>query len=135
MNQNMGEDYTLPEKQNKIAELLFLYTLSLPEGSNLNNRMSLDQRYMRMGVLWQADKSQQWLQQSEQVVEKGRETRTRCQSDGDVRSPPSTHHLCYHDFCCILAYRDHRYHGSHVYCFFVPLKSVFSPPWRIACPC
>ena len=50
-----------------------LYSLSLPEGMNLNSRMSLDQQHMRMSVFWDVEKSQQWGQQSERIVQKGRE--------------------------------------------------------------
>ncbi len=43
---------TIPELQSTVAELHFLYTLGLPQGMNINHMMSLDQRKIRMSVLW-----------------------------------------------------------------------------------
>ncbi len=64
MNQslNAGDKafFKIPETQNQVAELLFLYTLSLPQGMDLNNRMSLDFEAMRMTVLWRVQTSKDW---------------------------------------------------------------------------
>ena len=73
MNGGREDFYTLPTEQKNIAELLFLYTLSLPEGMNLNNRMSLDNRYLRMSVFWDVETSKEWIEQSNIITEKARQ--------------------------------------------------------------
>lgn len=50
-----GDDparYTLPETQQEMAELLFLYSFNLPEGLDLSNRVSLDNDALRISVRW-----------------------------------------------------------------------------------
>ncbi len=42
------EAYVLPQTQPEIAQQLFLYTMNLPQGMDLNNRMSLDNSAMRL---------------------------------------------------------------------------------------
>lgn len=50
-----GDDdayYTLPDSQQEIAELLFLYSVNLPEGMDLSNRVSRDNDKLRISVRW-----------------------------------------------------------------------------------
>lgn len=65
--------YRIPDTQNKVAELLFLYTLSLPQGMDLNNRMSLDYRDMRMSVLWQVKTSALWGEMVQKIETKAQD--------------------------------------------------------------
>lgn len=77
MNQSLHaanpEYYRIPDSQNKVAELLFLYTLSLPQGMDLNNRMSLDFQDMRMSVLWQVKTSAVWGEMVKKIESKAQE--------------------------------------------------------------
>lgn len=68
-----SEFYRIPGTQNEVAEMLFLYTLSLPQGMDLNNRMSLDYRDMRMSVLWQVQTSAVWGEMVQKIETKARE--------------------------------------------------------------
>lgn len=45
------EFHRIPETKEQIAQFLFLYTLSVPEGSNLNDKMTLSQDKMRITAL------------------------------------------------------------------------------------
>lgn len=65
--------YLIPETQEEVAELLFLYTLSLPQGMDLNNRMSLDYQQMRMSILWQIKTSAKWGEMVKIMEAKGEE--------------------------------------------------------------
>jgi predicted RND superfamily exporter protein len=50
-----GDDpafYTLPPTQQEISELLFLYSVNLPEGLDLSNRVSLEADKLRISVRW-----------------------------------------------------------------------------------
>jgi hypothetical protein len=64
------EYYRIPDSQKKVAELLFLYTLSLPQGMDLNNRMSLDFRDIRMSILWQVKTSAKWGEMVQRIEQK-----------------------------------------------------------------
>lgn len=63
--------YLIPETQEQVAELLFLYTLSLPQGMDLNNRMSLNYQQMRMSILWQIKTSAEWGEMVKTMEAKG----------------------------------------------------------------
>jgi uncharacterized protein len=77
MNQSLhGGDpdyFTIPDGNNDVAQLLFLYTLSLPQGMDLNNRMSLDYETMRMSVLWRIHTSKEWGEWIEVIEKKAQE--------------------------------------------------------------
>lgn len=51
LNAGQQEFYKLEDDQNVIAQQLFLYTMSLPQGMDLNNRITLDNQQTRMTVL------------------------------------------------------------------------------------
>lgn len=77
MNQSLhGGDpdyFRIPDDKEAVAQLLFLYTLSLPQGMDLNNRMSLDYETMRMSVLWRIHTSKEWGQWIEVIEKKAQE--------------------------------------------------------------
>ncbi len=76
-NRSLNEDneafYVLPPEQSMIAEELFLYTMSLPQGMDLNNRMTLDNRKMRLSAMSNNHKSREMLAEIEVIEAKGRE--------------------------------------------------------------
>jgi uncharacterized protein len=51
-NQNQSEYYVIPSSQELVAQYLFLYTMNLPEGLDLNNRVTADFETMRLTVMW-----------------------------------------------------------------------------------
>jgi len=67
------EEYRIPDTQKEIAEQLFLYGMSLPQGMDLNNRMTLTKDKMRMSVLWSIYDTRGWLTHVSELEEKGRE--------------------------------------------------------------
>lgn len=77
MNKNLyggkESEYKLPDAQNKVAEQLFLYSMSLPQGMDLNNRMTLKKDKMRMSVLWSIYDSRGWLKHIAELEEMGKE--------------------------------------------------------------
>jgi uncharacterized protein len=56
MNQdfNAGDPafYKIPDDNNKIAQFLFLYSLSLPQGMSLHDKISTDYESLRLYVIW-----------------------------------------------------------------------------------
>ncbi|MCO4781458.1 MAG: MMPL family transporter [Candidatus Cloacimonetes bacterium] len=52
LNGDKQEHYKIVDSKEAIAQELFLYTMSLPQGMDLNNRMTLDQQMMRITITW-----------------------------------------------------------------------------------
>lgn len=56
LNQKLHADneefYKIPDSREEIAEILLLYSMGLPQGMDLNNQMSLDNRFLKLGVMW-----------------------------------------------------------------------------------
>lgn len=51
LNADQAEFFSIPATKAGVAENLFLYNMNLPQGMDLNNRMSLDNRYLRMTIM------------------------------------------------------------------------------------
>lgn len=51
LNSGTEEFYKIAESKNVIAQQLFLYTMSLPQGMDINNRITLDNRMTRMTIM------------------------------------------------------------------------------------
>lgn len=77
MNKNLyggkDEEYRLPETQKQVAEQLFLYSMSLPQGMDLNNRMTLKKDKMRMSVLWSIYDTKGWLKHIGEIERMGKD--------------------------------------------------------------
>jgi predicted RND superfamily exporter protein len=56
MNRNLNggnpEEYKLPETQDMIAQQLFLYTMNLPQGMDINDRVTLENDAIRLTAMW-----------------------------------------------------------------------------------
>jgi predicted RND superfamily exporter protein len=63
MNQTLNGDdpnfYKIPDSNKTVAEELFLYSMGLPQGMDLNNQFTLDNRKMRIKVVWNIDTSKE----------------------------------------------------------------------------
>ena len=77
MNQNFhgGEKkfFRLPENQKTVSELLFLYTLSLPQGAELTNKVTINYQSIRMSVFWNIFDTKEWLTYSDLLMKKAKE--------------------------------------------------------------
>ena len=51
------ESYRLPETREAVAQQYLLYTMSLPQGMDLNDRVSIDESAMRLTSLWRKHNS------------------------------------------------------------------------------
>lgn len=65
--------YALPDTQQEVAEYLFLYTMGLPQGMDLNNRMTIKYDSMRMSILWSIYDTRGWLFHIDEFQEKAKE--------------------------------------------------------------
>jgi predicted RND superfamily exporter protein len=51
--------YRIPDTNKAIAEILFLYTMGLPEGMDLNNQISIDNKVIRLRLVWSTETSKE----------------------------------------------------------------------------
>jgi predicted RND superfamily exporter protein len=71
-----GDDqkyYRIPETKAAVAQQLFLYTMSLPQGMDLNDRITIDNDALRLTVRWTMFKSKEATRAFEQIKNKGAE--------------------------------------------------------------
>lgn len=69
----LPEKYIIPDSKEMIAQELFLYTMGLPQGMDLNNRMDIKQRELRLSLLWSVQNSKESLQRIEEIELKAKE--------------------------------------------------------------
>ena len=62
----------IPDTKRAIADQIFLYTLGLPEGMDLKNQVSLDNRYFRIIVLWSLKDTTTAVKKSEEFIAKAK---------------------------------------------------------------
>ena len=70
-----GDDqqaFKLPTDRTTVAQELFLYQMSLPQGMNLNDRITIKNDAVRMTVLWTIKTSREVVDRIELMEEKGR---------------------------------------------------------------
>jgi predicted RND superfamily exporter protein len=73
LNRGDADFYVLADQQSAIAEQLFLYTMGLPEGMDLNNRVDLENRLLRVSLLWTLQDSKTSLQAIGDIEKKSQE--------------------------------------------------------------
>ena len=73
LNNGKKEFFRIPERKDLIAQELFMYTMSLPVGMDLNNRMDLSQQKLRLSILWSLQTSKDSLAGVEDYEKKAKE--------------------------------------------------------------
>lgn len=73
LNGGSEQFYSLPTEKDAIAQQLFLYTMSLPQGMDLNDRMTLKNDSLKLTAMWTLKKSSEILGFADEVVAKGKE--------------------------------------------------------------
>ncbi len=66
-------EYRIPESNTRVAENLLFYSMGLPQGMDLNNRMTLKNDKIRMSVLWSVYDTRGWLKYIDIYEKKARE--------------------------------------------------------------
>lgn len=72
LNGDNSNAYTLPSSLEMVAQELFLYQMSLPQGMNINDRITIKNDALRMTVLWTIRTSQQTTEQIAVIEAKGK---------------------------------------------------------------
>ncbi len=73
LHNNDESFYQIPNTQNEVAQYLFLYTLSVPPGMDINNRISLDYSALRISLLWTVYDTQAWAIYRDKIKAKAKE--------------------------------------------------------------
>ncbi len=56
--------YRLPDNREMVGQELFLYTMSLPQGMDINDRITLKNDAIRVTVLWTISDSKRWMEET-----------------------------------------------------------------------
>ncbi len=72
-NQGQDSHFLIPHNDKSIAEQIFFYNLSVPPGKNLNDILTIDQRSMRLSVLWTIQDSVQGVDAMKSFEAKAKE--------------------------------------------------------------
>ncbi len=84
LNGDQQAAYILPDNQELIAQELFLYTMSLPQGMDLNNRMTLTNDMIRLSAMSSLHESRQSLVEIEKIEAKAAELGLKAEVTGKM---------------------------------------------------
>lgn len=73
LNEGKDEFYKIPDSRRAVADLLFLYTLGLPEGMDLKNQVTLDNRRFRVILMWDVNDTMHAITKTEEILNKAKE--------------------------------------------------------------
>lgn len=73
LNANNKEYYRIPDTSDEVGQELFFYTLGLPPGRELNNRISLNNQYIRVSATWRITRSTEANEKIEMINSKIKE--------------------------------------------------------------
>lgn len=73
LNEGKEEFYTIPNNRRAVADQLFLYTLGLPQGMDLKNQLSLDNRKFRVIIMWDINDTMHAIEGTNKILEKAKE--------------------------------------------------------------
>ncbi len=84
LNNNDSKFHSIPDRQETVAEVLFLYQMGLPQGMDLNNQISLDNRKLRYRVIWKIETSKESEAKSKYILEKAPDFGLSVDTGGNV---------------------------------------------------
>jgi hypothetical protein len=73
LNQGKAEEYRIPDSSAAVGQLLFLYTIGLPQGMDLNNQFTLDNRFLRIKVSWKIETSKESEIKADYLLKKAKD--------------------------------------------------------------
>ena len=73
INEDRDEEYRIPDSRAKVSELLLLYQMSLNSGKSINERITIDKRFIRLSLFWAIQNSKQAGLEYIKIKEKARE--------------------------------------------------------------
>ncbi len=85
LHQDRQEAYRLPDNKELIGQELFLYTMSLPQGMNINDRVTIKNDALRVTVLWTIASSKEVTKTIERIEAKGQQMGLQVSATGKNR--------------------------------------------------
>ncbi|MFT6630342.1 MAG: putative RND superfamily exporter protein [Bacteriovoracaceae bacterium] len=73
LNEDKEHEYRIPDSREKISELLLLYQMSLSSGKSINERITIDRRFIRLTLFWSIQNSKQAGVEYEKIKKKAKE--------------------------------------------------------------
>ncbi len=67
------EHYRLADTREEVAQEIFLYTMSLPQGMDINDRLTVENDALRMSVLWTVRRSEDFVREAARLQAKAKE--------------------------------------------------------------
>ncbi len=83
LQQGKKEEYRIPDSSQAVGQLLFLYTMGLPQGMDLNNQFTLDNRRLRLKISWSIATSKESVEKTKYLLDKAKEFDLNVQSGGN----------------------------------------------------
>lgn len=76
------DEFRIHEKRDVIAQEIFLYTLSLPQGMGLHHLVDMEDRKIRLSILWELQSSSESLKKIKVIEDKAKELGLNIQVTG-----------------------------------------------------
>jgi len=73
LNGDKPEFYRIPDDKATVAQELFLYTLNLPQGMDLNDRVTIRNDALRVSVLWKIPTSREVIKMADDIVARAKQ--------------------------------------------------------------
>lgn len=84
LNGNRPEEERIPNTQEEVAGLLFLYQMGLPQGMDLNNQITLNNRETRFRILWKIETSTESTIMLDKILKKAPEFNLNLRAGGNL---------------------------------------------------
>ncbi len=84
LNGNDPAKEVIPDTQEEVAGLLFLYQMGLPQGMDLNNQISLDNKETRFRLLWKIETSAESTEMINRILAKAPEFGLKVRAGGNL---------------------------------------------------
>lgn len=84
LNGNDPAYYKIPQTQEEVAGLLFLYQMGLPQGMDLNNQITLSNRETRFRVMWKIETSTESTEMLDIITAKAPDFNLKVRAGGNL---------------------------------------------------
>lgn len=76
------EEFKINDSKEVIAQELFLYSMGLPQGLDVNDRVDISNRYLRSTVMWDLQNSKESLEKVEQIENEAKKRNLKMEVTG-----------------------------------------------------
>lgn len=84
LKEGRSEEYRIPDSKAQVGQLLFLYTMGLPQGMDLNNQFTLDNRRLRIKISWDIETSKESEEKTQYILDKAKDFNINVETGGNA---------------------------------------------------